>query len=78
MGWFEVGPAPEPASFSPVESIRRKVEDMLKESAEMVAVDNPNVTREQRSAWMDYRQKLRDALLQPNFPENIQWPTKPE
>lgn len=29
-------------------------------------------------AWRDYRQALRDISQQPGFPENIQWPTKPE
>lgn len=57
MGWFEVGPAPEPASLSPVESMRRKVEDMLRESTEMVAIDNHNVTREQRAASIEYPPK---------------------
>jgi hypothetical protein len=78
MGWFEVGPAPEPETIVHAESMRRKVDEWLKDSAEMVAIDNTNVTREQRAAWMDYRQKLRDALLQPSFPENVQWPTRPE
>lgn len=78
MGWFEVGPAPAKITVSPAEAMRKKVEELLQDSAEMVAVDNANVTREQRTAWIDYRQKLRDALLQPNFPENIQWPARPE
>jgi len=28
--------------------------------------------------WVAYRQALRDIPQQPGFPDNIQWPTKPE
>ena len=30
------------------------------------------------SAWAAYRQALRDIPDQPGFPENINWPAKPE
>ena len=30
------------------------------------------------SKWATYRQALRDVPQQPGFPENIQWPVKPE
>jgi hypothetical protein len=30
------------------------------------------------SEWVAYRQALRDVPQQPGFPDNIQWPTKPE
>jgi hypothetical protein len=28
--------------------------------------------------WANYRQLLRDVPAQPEFPTNINWPTKPE
>lgn len=28
--------------------------------------------------WKQYRQALRDIPTQPNFPDDIEWPTKPE
>lgn len=28
--------------------------------------------------WAPYRQALRDVPQQPGFPDNIQWPVKPE
>ena len=28
--------------------------------------------------WLDYRQSLRDITEQTGFPEEIEWPTKPE
>jgi hypothetical protein len=29
-------------------------------------------------AWQTYRQELRDITSQPDFPNNIVWPTKPQ
>jgi hypothetical protein len=37
--------------------------------------DTPQATKDK---WAPYRQALRDVPQQPGFPENIQWPTKPE
>lgn len=37
-----------------------------------------SMTQEQRDAWTQYRQDLLDVPLQPGFPSNIIWPTKPE
>ena len=31
-----------------------------------------------KAVWAQYRQALRDIPLQPGFPHNIEWPTKPE
>ena len=75
MGWFEIGPAPEP---SLKEKITKQIEGMLKESEQHVAVDNTSITKGERIAWVDYRQKLKELHLQPDFPERIFWPTRPE
>jgi len=39
------------------------------------AADVPQATKDK---WAPYRQALRDIPQQPGFPDNIQWPTKPE
>lgn len=39
------------------------------------AVDTPQAVKTKYSA---YRQALRDVPQQPGFPDNIQWPVKPE
>lgn len=39
------------------------------------AADVPQATKDK---WAPYRQALRDVPQQPGFPENIQWPAKPE
>lgn len=35
------------------------------------------LTAEQKQAWLDYRQELRNLPTQPGFPWNVTWPTKP-
>lgn len=30
------------------------------------------------TVWVDYRQALRDITAQPNFPNEVVWPTKPQ
>jgi hypothetical protein len=39
------------------------------------AVDVPQATKDK---WAPYRQALRDVPQQVGFPDNIQWPVKPE
>lgn len=39
------------------------------------AADVPQATKDK---WAPYRQALRDVPQQPGFPDNIQWPAKPE
>jgi len=75
MGWFEIGPAPE---VSLEAKITKQTERLLKESAQYVASDNVTITKGERIAWMDYRQKLRELHLQPGFPNEIFWPARPE
>ena len=41
------------------------------------SADSP-LTDEKKAEWATYRQALRDITDQPSYPENIQWPTKPE
>ena len=37
-----------------------------------------DVQIENRDAWIEYRQKLRDLTEQPEFPKIIEWPERPE
>jgi Phage tail assembly chaperone protein len=36
-----------------------------------------SMTTEEQKAWTDYRQALLDITEQPNYPQEIVWPTKP-
>lgn len=75
IGWFEIGPASEP---SQADKVKTQIEGMLKESEQYVVIDNASITKGERIAWIDYRQKLKELHLQPRFPENIFWPARPE
>ena len=75
MGWFEIGPAPE---VPLEEKMTKQIEGLLKESEQYVAIDNTSITKGERVAWMDYRQKLKELYLQPGFPNEIFWPARPE
>lgn len=37
-----------------------------------------NLTEEQKTEWVTYRQALRDITEQEGYPWDIQWPTKPQ
>ena len=75
MGWFEIGPAPE---VPLKEKMTKQIEGLLKESEQYVAIDNTSITKGERIAWMDYRQKLKELYLQLGFPNEIFWPARPE
>jgi len=75
MGWFEIGPAPE---VPLKEKMTKQIEGLLKESEQYVAIDNTSITKGERIAWIDYRQKLKELHLQVGFPNEIFWPARPE
>lgn len=82
MGWFEVGEAPDNQSeletMSKEEEVLAIVQQLLNSSVDKVAADNTNMTAGDRAAWLEYRRLLREVHLQPDFPENIYWPARPE
>jgi hypothetical protein len=76
MGWFEVD------VLDPVVDIQKIVDDQiahfLMETAPMVAMDNISMTKAKRQEWMDYRKKLQEIPLNPDYPNEVFWPTRPE
>ena len=76
MGWFEVD------VLDPVVDIQKIVDDQiahfLVETAPMVAMDNISMTKAKRQEWMDYRKKLQEIPLNPDYPNEVFWPTRPE
>ena len=76
MGWFEVD------VLDPVVDIQKVVDDqiahLLMETAPMVAMDNISMTKAKRQEWMDYRKKLQEIPLNPDYPNEVFWPTRPE
>lgn len=51
---------------------------ILVDEANQKLVENKNLTKAQWQAWVDYQKKLQNIPLQPNYPTEIFWPTKPE
>ena len=76
MGWFEVD-MPEPV-VDQKKFIDDQIAHFLMETAPMVAMDNISVTKGERQAWMEYRKKLQEIPLNPDYPNEVFWPTRPE
>lgn len=54
-------------------AIREERNKLLAES-DWMALSDVTMT----DSWKNYRQELRDITLQPTFPDEVVWPTKPE
>jgi len=75
QGWVQVGEeTPTPLT---ADEVNATIDQMLKNTAWAVAVDNTTITRGQRADWLAFRQALREIPLQAGFPTNIVWPTEP-
>ena len=80
-GWFEVDVEVETKEITLEEKkqhIDSQIQKFLEDSLPMVAADNSNVTKKERSDWIEYRQKLKEIYLQPDYPLNVYWPKKPD
>jgi hypothetical protein len=77
MGWFEVD-VPDPAGRSFKKVVDDQIAHFLMETAPMVAMDNISMTKAKRQEWMDYRKKLQEIPLNPDYPNEVFWPTRPE
>ena len=85
-GWVEVDvpdpepePLPEPEPEKDAKTLADEhIAEMLEATLQMVALDNQNMTRETRVAWLEYRRLLREVSLHPDYPNNIYWPARPE
>lgn len=76
QAWVEVEIA------DPVIDHKKLVDDeiayFLKETLPKVAIDNVNMTKAQRQAWVDYRKKIQEIPLQVGYPKEVFWPAQPE
>lgn len=78
QGWVEVGDAPPgPATSTKAELEWERAKQLLRESDWSMLSDVP-MTSGEKAAWIEYRRGLREIRLQADFPDNIQWPAKPE
>lgn len=56
---------------------RRMDRDSLLAKCDWTQIADVPLTEEQKTAWKDYRQALRDVTSQPSFPWRVDWPTEP-
>lgn len=76
--WIVLDLTPEEQEFRLEEAARIARDErnfMLLSSDYIFCTD---VTIENREAWMQYRQALRDVPSQPNFPKEYEWPARPQ
>jgi len=67
-----VAPKPNPAAICAQARAQRNA---LLQQSDWTQVSDAPVDQ---AAWATYRQGLRDITAQAGFPENINWPTRPE
>ena len=78
MGWVIVGDAPiDTEQVTEADIAWEAAKKLLQDSDWSMLPDVP-MTNAQKSAWIAYRKSLREIRLQVGFPDNIQWPAKPE
>lgn len=79
QGWVVVnGEAPaDPVQASKAELAWDTAKNLLQDSDWSVLSDVP-MTSGNKALWIEYRRALREIRLQPGFPTDIQWPSKPE
>ena len=78
QGWVQVGEAPPPPAVATKAQLEwDRAKKMLQESDWSMLPDVPMASGT-KAAWIEYRRALREIRLQPDFPDSIIWPTRPE
>lgn len=62
----------------PMMALRKRRDEILKETDKYTIPDWPHSTPESKQAWLDYRQALRDLPTNTTDLENPVWPSPPE
>ena len=62
----------------PLKELRTKRNTLLEQTDKYTLPDWPHPTPEDRQAWLDYRQALRDLPSVTEDPANPVWPTRPD
>ena len=77
IGWFKVGkmPGPEVVVLTDLEKAQAEMAKRLEETDIKIS---QAATKEEKIAWMDYQQKVKEVYLQVDYPKIISWPSRPE
>ena len=68
---------PEPTTEEQEIQVRAQRNSLL-DLCDWTQLPDAPLTAEQKQAWAEYRQALRDVPEQTGFPENVVWPSTPE
>ena len=68
---------PEPTTEEQEIQVRAQRNSLL-DLCDWTQLPDAPLTAEQKQAWAEYRQALRDVPEQAGFPENVAWPLVPE
>ena len=89
LRWYEENTLPKPTleeieekwneyvAAQPLKELRTKRNTLLEQTDKYTLPDWPHPTLEDRQAWLDYRQALRDLPANTEDPANPVWPTAP-
>ena len=59
-------------------SLSKQWRNQLLSQSDWTQLVDVSLTDEQKEAWAEYRQALRDVTKQPGFPESVEWPSTPQ
>ncbi len=77
MGWVEVESEEAEDTSDLATTYWARAKWLLQDSDWSMLSDVP-LTVEEKTNWIAYRKSLREIKLQVGFPNEINWPTKPE
>ena len=77
LALVEPEPIVQPTTEQIANGMREDRDELLAASDWTQTLDAP-FTETEKTAWVTYRQALRDLPLQSGFPQNIQWPMSPK
>jgi len=63
--------------YVPVSTEATSIRDRLLTGSDWTQLPDAPLTAAQKSAWVVYRQALRDVTKQAGFPANVTWPIVP-
>ena len=75
-GWFEVDVPDVVVNTKAL--IDAQIQNILDETIQYVALDTPNLTKTEAQKWAAYRKLVQEIPLQPDYPNSVYWPARPE
>lgn len=78
MGWFEVGDMPPLLDESSSTVTEWETAKRLLQESDWAMLQDVPMNKNDRIEWIEYRRELREIRLQPGFPEEINWPRRPD